>query len=42
MTEPEEPYYDPEELYGVVSPDPRKPFDVRESCRAGGRWLKVP
>jgi acetyl-CoA carboxylase carboxyltransferase component len=30
MSEPEEPYYDPEELYGTVSPDPRKPFDVRE------------
>ncbi len=30
MSAPEEPYYDPEELYGVVSPDPRKPFDVRE------------
>ncbi len=30
MSEPEEPYYDQEELYGVVSPDPRKPFDVRE------------
>ncbi len=28
--EPEEPYYDPEELYGVVSNDIRKAFDVRE------------
>jgi len=27
---PEDPYYDPEELYGVVSNDLRKPFDVRE------------
>lgn len=27
---PEEPHYDPEELYGVVSNDLRKPFDVRE------------
>ena len=26
----EEPHYDPEELYGVVSPDPRKPYDIRE------------
>jgi acetyl-CoA carboxylase carboxyltransferase component len=26
----EEPHYDPEELYGVVSSDPRKPYDVRE------------
>ncbi len=28
--EPEEPYYDPEELYGVVSHDTRKPYDIRE------------
>ena len=27
---PEDPYYDPEELYGVVSHDVRKPYDVRE------------
>ncbi|MCP4570957.1 MAG: methylcrotonoyl-CoA carboxylase [bacterium] len=27
---PEDPYYDPEELYGVVSHDPRYPFDIRE------------
>jgi acetyl-CoA carboxylase carboxyltransferase component len=27
---PEDPYYDPEELYGVVSNDIRKPYDVRE------------
>lgn len=26
----EEPYYDPEELYGVVSNDIRKPFDIKE------------
>ncbi|MDH4157881.1 MAG: methylcrotonoyl-CoA carboxylase, partial [candidate division Zixibacteria bacterium] len=30
MAEPEDPYYDPEELYGVVSHDVRKPYDVRE------------
>jgi len=30
MTEPEEPYYDPAEIYGVVSADVRKPYDVRE------------
>ncbi len=30
MAEPEDPYYDPEELYGIVSHDVRKPFDVRE------------
>jgi len=29
-TEPEDPYYDPEELYGTVSNDLRKPYDVRE------------
>ena len=30
VTEPEEPAYDPQELYGVVSADVRKPYDVRE------------
>lgn len=29
-TSAEDPHYDPEELYGVVSNDIRKPFDVRE------------
>jgi acetyl-CoA carboxylase carboxyltransferase component len=28
--EPEEPYYDPQELYGVVPRELRKPFDMRE------------
>jgi 3-methylcrotonyl-CoA carboxylase beta subunit len=28
--QPEDPYYDPAELYGIISNDPRKPFDVRE------------
>ncbi|HEB84489.1 MAG TPA: methylcrotonoyl-CoA carboxylase, partial [Bacteroidetes bacterium] len=28
--EPEDPYYDPEELYGVVPADLRKPYDARE------------
>ncbi len=27
---PEDPYYDPDELYGVVSHDPKFPFDIRE------------
>ncbi len=27
---PEPPHYDPEELYGVVSHDPKYPFDIRE------------
>jgi 3-methylcrotonyl-CoA carboxylase beta subunit len=28
--EPEDPYYDPAELYGIVPPDSRRPYDVRE------------
>lgn len=28
--EPEDPYYDPSELYGVVPADVRKPYDIRE------------
>ncbi len=27
---PEDPYYDPEELYGVIPADLRKPYDIRE------------
>ncbi|MHB8079278.1 MAG: carboxyl transferase domain-containing protein [Candidatus Krumholzibacteriia bacterium] len=27
---PEDPHYDPEELYGLVPPDPRLPLDMRE------------
>jgi 3-methylcrotonyl-CoA carboxylase beta subunit len=27
---PEDPYYDPTELYGIISADTRKPYDVRE------------
>ncbi|MGH7007613.1 MAG: carboxyl transferase domain-containing protein [Stellaceae bacterium] len=30
VTEPREPLYAPEELYGVVPADPRKPYDMRE------------
>jgi 3-methylcrotonyl-CoA carboxylase beta subunit len=30
LTIPEEPLYDPQELYGVVPPTPRQPFDMRE------------
>jgi acetyl-CoA carboxylase carboxyltransferase component len=30
MREPEAPAYDPEEIYGVVPADGRKPYDVRE------------
>jgi 3-methylcrotonyl-CoA carboxylase beta subunit len=28
--EPEEPYYDPEELYGIIPNDVKKQFDIRE------------
>jgi 3-methylcrotonyl-CoA carboxylase beta subunit/propionyl-CoA carboxylase len=31
MTSPELPKYDPEELYGIVSVDSRRPYDVREA-----------
>jgi acetyl-CoA carboxylase carboxyltransferase component len=27
---PVDPYYDPAELYGIISSDPRKPYEVRE------------
>src|SRR6266540_4888201 len=30
MTAPEEPRYDPTEIYGIVNADIRKPYDVRE------------
>ncbi len=30
VSEPEDPAYDPEELYGIVPPDLRRPFDMRE------------
>ena len=30
MTTPEEPHYDPAEIYGIVNADIRKPYDVRE------------
>jgi acetyl-CoA carboxylase carboxyltransferase component len=30
LTTPEEPLYDPKEIYGVVNADMRKPYDVRE------------
>ncbi|MGQ0734179.1 MAG: carboxyl transferase domain-containing protein [Acidobacteriota bacterium] len=30
MTAPEDPAYDPSEIYGVVSADVRRPYDVRE------------
>ncbi|MBD3349043.1 MAG: methylcrotonoyl-CoA carboxylase [Candidatus Eisenbacteria bacterium] len=30
MSEPEDPAYDPEELYGIVPPDLKRPFDMHE------------
>ncbi len=30
VIEPEDPYYDPEEMYGIVPRDLRKPYDIRE------------
>ncbi len=30
VAEPEDPYYDPEEMYGVIPRDIRKPYDIRE------------
>jgi 3-methylcrotonyl-CoA carboxylase beta subunit len=30
LTEPEDPLYDPEEIYGVIPEDPRQSYDVRE------------
>ncbi len=30
LAEPEEPLYDPEEIYGIVPQDPRQAYDVRE------------
>jgi 3-methylcrotonyl-CoA carboxylase beta subunit len=30
ISEPKEPLYDPKEIYGIVSADPKKPYDVRQ------------
>jgi acetyl-CoA carboxylase carboxyltransferase component len=30
MVEPEDPHYDPADIYGIVNADPRKPYDVKE------------
>jgi acetyl-CoA carboxylase carboxyltransferase component len=30
LTTPEEPLYDPREIYGILPPTPRQPFDMRE------------
>jgi len=30
MTEPEDPYYDPQEIYGIVPSDVRRPYNIKE------------
>ena len=43
MEEPEPPAYDPKELYGIVSPDLSKPYDIREVIARvvdGSRFLE--
>jgi len=30
MAEPEDPYYDPQEIYGIIPKDLRRPFDIKE------------
>jgi acetyl-CoA carboxylase carboxyltransferase component len=30
MAEPEDPYYDPEEIYGIVPTDVRKPYNIKD------------
>jgi acetyl-CoA carboxylase carboxyltransferase component len=30
MVEPEDPYYDPEEIYGIVPTDVRKPYNIKD------------
>jgi acetyl-CoA carboxylase carboxyltransferase component len=30
MSEPEDPYYDPQEIYGIVPKDVRKPYNIKE------------
>ncbi len=30
MAEPEDPYYDPEEIYGIVPADVRKPYNIKD------------
>ncbi|MBI9089620.1 MAG: methylcrotonoyl-CoA carboxylase [Desulfobacterium sp.] len=43
MTPPEPPLYDPKELYGIVSPDLSKPYDIREVIARivdGSRFLE--
>jgi 3-methylcrotonyl-CoA carboxylase beta subunit len=41
LTTPEEPLYDPHELYGILPPTTRQPFDMREVIARlvdGSRW----
>src|SRR5882724_4077648 len=41
QAEPEDPYYDPREIYGVVSGDTRRPYEVRELIArlVDGSWM---
>lgn len=32
VSRPKAPAYDPDQLYGIIPADPRKPYDVREVC----------
>src|SRR5207247_6923463 len=44
MTTPEDPRYDPAEIYGIVSADSRKPYDAREIIArlvAGSRFHEL-
>lgn len=42
VSEPEDPYYDPEEIYGIVPENIRKPYDIREliARMVDGGWFQ--
>src|SRR6266851_795803 len=39
--EPEDPYYDPAELYGIVSPDPRKRYEQGGIAKDGAKMVNA-
>jgi len=39
---PEDPLYDPDELYGIIPNDIKKSFDMREVIAPHRRWEPVP
>ena len=44
LTTPEEPLYDPHEIYGILPPTPRQPFDMREIIARlvdGSRFARI-